>query len=96
MSNQSERDALGELLYREFRAYTAALDEHGEDWAQAWPSHTWPPLTLLAALQGRFAVAREAAAAIGVKPSDAAIAEEHRVRQEYLALFPDGPPALSG
>ncbi|MEU6290390.1 hypothetical protein [Streptomyces sp. NPDC046988] len=96
MSNQTERDTLGELLFREFGAYAAALDEHGEDWAHTWPSATWPPHTPLAALQGRFAVAREAAAAVGVEPSDAAITEEHQMRQEYRAMFPDGPPVLIG
>ncbi|MFH0245970.1 hypothetical protein ACGRHY_26950 [Streptomyces sp. HK10] len=94
MSNKMERDTFGELLFREFGAYAAALDEHGEDWAQTWPSATWPPHTPLAALQGRFAVAREAAAAVGVEPSDAAITEEHQVRLEYRAMFRDGPPAL--
>ncbi|MGW3391922.1 hypothetical protein [Streptomyces cinereoruber] len=95
MSNKMERDTLGELLFREFGAYAAALDEHGEDWAQTWPSATWPPHTLLAALQGRFAVAREAAVAVGVQPSDAAITEEHQARLEYCAMFPEGPPVLS-
>ncbi|WP_440581059.1 hypothetical protein [Streptomyces sp. PT19] len=94
MSNQTERNILGELLFREFHAYASALTEHGEDWAQAWPSDTWPPDSPLAALQGRFAVAREAAAAIGVEPSDNEITEEHQVRLEYRAWFPDGPPAL--
>lgn len=94
MSNKMERDALGELLFREFGAYASALDEHGEDWAQTWPSATWPPHTPLAALQGRFAVAREAAAAVGVEPSDVAITEEHQARLEYRSMFPDGPPAL--
>ncbi|MFH8257853.1 hypothetical protein [Streptomyces roseolus] len=94
MSNKMERDTLGELLFREFGAYAAALDEHGEDWEQTWPSVTWPPNTPLAVLQGRFAVAREAAAAVGVMPSDAAITEEHRLRLEYRVMFPDGPPTL--
>ncbi|MFJ9580841.1 hypothetical protein ACIRQF_31185 [Streptomyces sp. NPDC101191] len=96
MSNRTERDTLGELLFREFDAYAAALTEKGEDWAHAWPSDSWPPHTPLATLQGRFAVAREAAAAIGVAPSDSEITEEHRVRLEYRALFPDGAPPLSG
>ncbi|MFI9772214.1 hypothetical protein ACIHJG_35930 [Streptomyces sp. NPDC052415] len=96
MSNQTERDILGELLFREFQAYAAALTEHGEEWAHAWPSATWPPDSPLAALQGRFAVAREAAAAIGVEPSDSEITEEHQVRLEYQALFPDGLPTLIG
>ncbi|RNG04744.1 hypothetical protein [Streptomyces botrytidirepellens] len=96
MSDQTERDTLGELLFREFNAYATALTEHGEDWAQAWPSTTWPPHTPLLALQGRFAVAREAAAAIGVEPSDSQITEEHRARLEYQALFPDGAPTLIG
>lgn len=61
MSNQTERNTLGELLFREFTAYAAALTEHGEDWSRAWHSATWPPHTPLGALQGRFAVAREAA-----------------------------------
>lgn len=96
MSNQAERNTLGELLFREFTAYAAALTEHGEDWSHAWPSAAWPSHTPLAALQGRFAVAREAAAAIGVKPSDRQIAEEHQARLEYQALFPDGAPTLIG
>ncbi|MFI6277992.1 hypothetical protein [Streptomyces sp. NPDC050988] len=96
MSNQTERNTLGELLFREFNAYATALTEHGEDWAHAWPSATWPPHTPVAALQGRFAVAREAAAAIGVKPSDSQITEEHQVRLEYRALFPNGAPTLIG
>ncbi|MET9109380.1 hypothetical protein [Streptomyces zhihengii] len=96
MSNQNERDTLGELLFREFGAYAAALDELGQDWAHTWPTATWPSHTPLAALQGRFAVAREAAAAVGVAPSDAAITEEHQVRQEYRAMFPDGPPSIIG
>ncbi|MFB6985558.1 hypothetical protein [Streptomyces sp. NPDC056304] len=96
MSNQTERDTLGELLFREFDAYATALTEHGEDWAHAWPSVAWPPHTPLAGLQGRFAVAREAAAAIGVKLSDSEITEEQRVRQQYRALFPDGHPTLIG
>ncbi|MGZ2361480.1 hypothetical protein LRE75_33180 [Streptomyces sp. 372A] len=93
MSNKTERDTLSELLFREFSAYAAALDEHGEDWAHAWPSATWLPGTPLAALQGRFAVAREAAEAVGIKPSDSAITEEHQMRREYRAMLPDGPPA---
>ncbi|MEU5199014.1 hypothetical protein AB0G86_34085 [Streptomyces scabiei] len=96
MSNQTERNTLGELLFREFTAYAAALTEHGEDWSYAWHSATWPPHTPLAALQGRFAVAREAAAAIGVKPSDSQITEEHQARLEYQALCPDGAPTLIG
>lgn len=96
MSNQTERDTLGELLFREFNAYATALTEHGEDWAHAWPSVTWPPHTPLAVLQGRFAVAREAAAAIGVELSDSKITEEQQVRLEYRALFPDGAPTFIG
>ncbi|MET8816542.1 hypothetical protein ABZW47_31655 [Streptomyces sp. NPDC004549] len=96
MSNQTERDTLGELLFREFDAYVTALTEHGEDWAHAWPSVTWPPHTHLAVLQGRFAVAREAAAAIGVKLSDSEVTEEQRVRQKYRELFPGGHPTLIG
>jgi hypothetical protein len=96
MSNQTERDTLGELLFREFDAYAKALHEHGEDWAHAWPSATWPPHTPLAILQGRFALAREAAAAVGVQLSDATITKEYRERQEYRAMFPDGPLDLIG
>ncbi|MFD5079546.1 hypothetical protein [Streptomyces sp. NPDC058371] len=96
MSNQTERDTLGELLFREFNAYAAALTEHGETWAPAWPSATWPPHTPLAVLQGRFAVAREAAAVVGVGPSDAEITEEHQVRLAYRTMFPDGAPSFSG
>ncbi|MFJ5952610.1 hypothetical protein [Streptomyces noursei] len=95
MSNQTERDTLGELLFREFGAYAAALTEHGEPWTH-WPSATWPPHTPLAALQGRFTVAREAAAAVGVEPGDAAITEEHQVRLEFRSMFPDGPSARIG
>lgn len=96
MSNQAERNVLGELLFREFHAYASSLTEHGEDWAHAWPSDAWPPNSALAALQGRFAVAREAAAAIGVEPSDSMITQEHQVRMEYRAWLPDSPPALIG
>ncbi|MFI1701453.1 hypothetical protein ACH419_36610 [Streptomyces bobili] len=96
MSNRTECDTLGELLFREFNAYATALTEHGVDWADAWPSATWPTDTPLAALHGRFTLAREAAAVIGVKPSDSEITEEHRVRLEYRALFPDGAPKLLG
>ncbi|MCX4826357.1 hypothetical protein OG883_42715 [Streptomyces sp. NBC_01142] len=96
MSNQTERDTLGELLFREFHAYATALAEHGEDWARSWPSANWQPHTPLAVLQGRFAVAREAAAVIGVRPSDSEITEEHQVRLAYRAMFPDGAPALIG
>ncbi|MFI5864758.1 hypothetical protein [Streptomyces sp. NPDC051546] len=96
MSNRTERDILGELLFREFGTYAVALAEHGKDWMNAWPTATWPLHSPLAALQGRFAVAREAAAAVGVKPTDAAITEEHRVRVEFRSMFPDGPPPLSG
>ncbi|MER5615981.1 hypothetical protein [Streptomyces sp. NPDC002215] len=95
MSNQTERDTLGELLFREFHAYVTALTEHGEDWAHTWPSATWQPHTPLAVLQGRFAVAREAAAVVGVGPGDIEITEEYKVRLAYRAKFPDGAPSLS-
>ncbi|MFD6334901.1 hypothetical protein ACFWGI_35735 [Streptomyces niveus] len=96
MSNQTERDTLGELLFREFDAYVTALTEHGECWSDAWPSVTWSSHPTLAVLQGRFAVAREAAAAVGVRLSDSEIAEEQRERQKYRELFPDGAPTLVG
>ena len=96
MSNKTERGILGDLVLREFDAYATALTENGEDWAGAWPSLTWPPHTPLAVLEGRFAVAREAAAAIGVAPSDNEITEEHQARLQYRALFPDGAPPLIG
>lgn len=48
----------------------------------------------LGALHGLFTLAREAAAVIGVKPSDSKITEEHRARLEYRALFPDGAPKI--
>ncbi|MGC5263919.1 hypothetical protein ACPXCO_23155 [Streptomyces cyaneofuscatus] len=96
MSNQTERDTLGDMLFREFNAYATALAEHGEDWANSWPSATWQPHTPLAVLHGRFAVAREAAAAVGVGPSDSEITEEHQMRLAYRAMFPDGAPTLTG
>ncbi|MFF8431774.1 hypothetical protein ACF07Y_42970 [Streptomyces sp. NPDC016566] len=95
MSNESERSILGELLFRESNAYVAALIEHGEDWTCVWPS-VWPPQTPLAAVQGRFAVVREAAAAIGVAPSDSEITEQQEERMQYREMFPDGAPKLFG
>lgn len=89
MANQTERDTLGELLFREFNTYATALTEHGEEWARAWPSATWPPDTPLAALQRGFAVAREAAAVVGVKPSDNQITDEQKARQQYRVLVSD-------
>lgn len=96
MANQTERDTLGELLFREFNAYATALTEHGEDWAHAWPSATWPSHSPLTVLQRGFAVAREAAAVVGVEPSDSQITEEQKARQQYRVLVPDGAPSLSG
>ncbi|MER7194763.1 hypothetical protein [Streptomyces flaveolus] len=96
MSNRTDRDRLGELMFREFSTYATALTECGEDWARAWTSATWPPHTPLAVLQSRFAVAREAAAVVGVKPNDSKITEEYQARLEYSKMFPDGPPTLTG
>jgi hypothetical protein len=96
MSNQAERDALGELLFREFNAYATALTEHGKDWAEAWPSATWPTDTPLSTLRGRFALAREAAEVVGVKLNDSEITQQHRERMAYRAMFPSGMPTLTG
>ncbi|WP_327391525.1 hypothetical protein OG728_39325 (plasmid) [Streptomyces microflavus] len=94
MSNQSERDELGDLLFAEFALYAEALSEQREGWEEAWPSVTWPPHTLMATLQGRFAVARKAAAVVGVKPSDSEITDEHKARVAFRSMFPDGAPAI--
>ncbi|MGP3950853.1 hypothetical protein [Streptomyces sp. 7N604] len=99
MSSQQERDALGELLFREFAAYAVALTEHGEQWAQVWPrkdEEEWPPGSELDWLHGRFVLAREAAAVVGVRLSDKEITRQHQERLEYLRAFPNGMPSLTG
>ncbi|WP_327411350.1 hypothetical protein OG458_42190 (plasmid) [Streptomyces sp. NBC_01281] len=99
VANQRERDAYGDSLHNEFDAYASALTARGKDWASTWSS-AWPPEPplddpSLAALQARFALAREWAAVAGIRPSDHDITDEHRARQAYRDLFPDGAPTLT-
>lgn len=96
MANQTDRDTLGEMLMRDFRIYATALAQRHTDWADVWPSVTYPPNDPLAVLQGRFDVAREAAAVVGVKPSDDEITAEHRARLAYREMYPTGAPGLVG
>jgi len=94
MSTHQERDVLGELLFREFHAYAAALAEHGEHWPERWLQE-WPASTELAQLRGRFLLAREAASVVGIRLADEQITRQHQERLEYLRAFPNGAPSLT-
>ncbi|KIF00919.1 hypothetical protein PL81_38515 [Streptomyces sp. RSD-27] len=95
MSNSKERGRLGDILLREFGEYATALTEAGEDWATVWWHERWAPETRLRWLHGRFLLAREMAAAVGVWMDDEEITAEHTARLEYLQMFPDGTPSLT-
>ncbi|RSS95083.1 hypothetical protein EF903_05435 [Streptomyces sp. WAC05292] len=95
MSNVKERGRLGDILLREFGELADALTEAGYDWTAVWYCESWPSASRLRWLHGRFLLAREMAAAVGVHIPDEEITQQHRERLEYLRLFPDGPPSLT-
>ncbi|WP_030372392.1 hypothetical protein [Streptomyces rimosus] len=95
MSNEKERGQLGDIMMREFGEYATALVEAGRDWAVVWPTAAWPPESRLRWLHGRFLLARECAAAVGRRFTDAEITQFHREHLAYLAAFPGGTPSLT-
>ncbi|MEU7228982.1 hypothetical protein [Streptomyces chrestomyceticus] len=94
MSNEKERGRLGDIMMREFAEYATSLNLAGHDWAAAWSMGTWPVSSDLWWRQGRFSLARECAAAVGHRFTDAEITQFYRERLAYLAAFPDGAPVL--
>ncbi|MGW0757086.1 hypothetical protein ACWD1Y_11460 [Streptomyces sp. NPDC002814] len=96
MSNVKERGRLGDILMREFGEYITALIEAGHDWEAVWATAVWPPDSRLRWLQGRFLLARECAGMIGHRFTDDEITQFGRERLAYLAMYPDGPPSLTG
>ncbi|MER7761563.1 hypothetical protein [Streptomyces sp. NPDC097619] len=96
MSTVKERDALGDILMREFGEYATALTDAGHDWAQVWPIRAWPPESRLRELHNRFLLAREMATAGGARLSDAEITRQYRDRLSLLESFPDGRVHLEG
>ncbi|MGA5411517.1 hypothetical protein ACPCSC_30220 [Streptomyces lavendulocolor] len=96
MSNAKERGRLGDRLMEVFAEYATALNLAGHDWAAVWATGMWPERSELWWLHGRFLLARELTAMANHVFTDAQITQFYRERLAYLALYPDGPPSLTG
>ncbi|MER5482602.1 hypothetical protein ABT024_05210 [Streptomyces sp. NPDC002812] len=95
MSNQAERALIGEVLFREFDAYVEQLVLRGVPWEEEW-ANSRPALLELRHEFARFRLAREMAGIVGVVLSDAEMTRQLKERHGYRAMFPGGPPSLTG
>ncbi|MFJ5817321.1 hypothetical protein ACIQGT_26005 [Streptomyces sp. NPDC093108] len=93
MSNQRERDAIVELLLKEWKDYAAILDERGETWSTTDPMR-WPRDSALWWLDHSIRCLMEAAKAVGAEISRAELERQHRERAEYRRTYPSGSLSL--
>ncbi|MEU0857460.1 hypothetical protein ABZ352_18755 [Streptomyces griseofuscus] len=94
MSNRTERDAIGELLLKEWKDFAEVLADRGETWATTDPM-TWPRDSTLWWLDHGIRRLLDAAAVVGLKLTREELERQHQERAEYRRLFPNGAPTLT-
>lgn len=95
VSNQRERDEIGELLLQEWKNFAEILDERGETWATTDPM-TWPRGSSLWWIDHGIRLLLQAAEIVGLRLPRQELERQHRERAEHHRVFPDGPPSLTG
>ncbi len=101
MSNKTERDAIGELLLREWGSFVEVLAQYGQT-GTAYDPERWPQNSSLWSIDHGIRLLLEVAGHIELRdnrtglPLDRAeLHKQHQERAEYRRMYPGGMPSLT-